>query len=93
MTSLEFQNWWDRFRVTGDICPIRLGMSRGEVRAIFGDPEDTGGTSRKHPTAAIWKYGGLEFHFGSEPDDNLSLIYMERNEVVQISISTVYGAE
>jgi hypothetical protein len=79
--------------MTGDICPIRLGMSRVEVRAIFGDPEDTGGTSQKYPTPAIWKYGGLEFHFGSKPDDNLSLIYMERNEGVQISISAVDGAE
>jgi hypothetical protein len=68
-------------------------MSRGEVRAIFGDPDATGGTSRKYPTPAIWKYGDLEFHFGPRPDDNLSLIYMERNEVVEISIIAVDGAE
>lgn len=80
---------WDRFKVTGDICPIRLGMPREEIRAIFGDPEYSGGTSRKYPTPAIWKYGDLEFHFGPKRNDQLNLIYMERDEVVRVSISVL----
>lgn len=91
MTSRQFQNWWDRFKVTGDLCPIRLGMSRDEIRAFFGDPDDTGATSRKYPLPAIWKYGDLEFHF-DRLDAKLSLVYMERDEVVRISIGEVDSA-
>jgi len=92
MTSPAFQDWWKQFKVTGDICPVRLGMSRDEVRAVLGDPEDTGGTSRKHSTPAIWKYDELEFHFGPGPDDHLELIYLERDAVVQISIGLCASA-
>jgi len=91
MTSPEFLNWWDRFKVTGDICPLHLGMSRDELRKLFGDPEDTSTGSRKHPTPAIWKYGDLEFHFDRASEGRLCLIYMERDDVVKISISC-YGA-
>jgi hypothetical protein len=88
MPSQDFLTWWSRFRESGDICPIRLGMSRDELRAILGSPDDTGGTSRRHRTAAIWKYNELEFHFGSGPDDSLRLIYLERDDVVELSISS-----
>ena len=67
-------------------------MSRDELRAIFGQTEVTGGTSCKYPTPTIWKYGELEFHFGSKADDKLSLIYMEQDEIVRISISMIDGA-
>jgi hypothetical protein len=67
-------------------------MSRDEVRGILGDPEDIGGTSRKHRTPAIWKYGDLEFHFGPKVNDQLSLIYMEQDELVRISISIFENA-
>ena len=63
MASATFQEWYEKFASTGDICPIRLGMSRDEIRATFGEPDDVGATSRKRPEAAIWVYGGLEFHF------------------------------
>ena len=92
MSSRVFQEWWDRFKVTGDICPVRLGMSRDDLRMLFGDPDDTGGTSRKHPTPAIWKYGDLEFHFDFKSDDRLCLIYMERDDIPKISISSSNGA-
>jgi hypothetical protein len=67
-------------------------MSREDLRILFGDPDDTGGTSRKHPTPSIWKYGDLEFHFGFRSDDSLWFIYMERDEVTKVSISSVNGA-
>ena len=92
MSSREFQEWWERFQITGDICPLSLGMSREELRRLFGDPEVTGGTSRKHRTPAIWKYGDLEFHFGLRAEDPLWLIYMERDGVTKISISSFNGA-
>ena len=77
-------------RVTGDICPVRLGMSRDALRKLFGEPDGTSTGSRKHPTTAIWKYGDLEFHFGPRVDDFLSLIYLEQNEVTKISIGRVF---
>jgi hypothetical protein len=85
--SPEFQSWWDSFRDTGDICPIRLGMSREEIRAILGQPDDVGVTSRKWRTPAIYKYGDVEFHFGLGPQGTLILIYRERDGIAQISIS------
>lgn len=44
---------------------VRLGMSRDEVRECLGDPDDTGGTSRKQHVPRIWKYGEVELHFGT----------------------------
>jgi hypothetical protein len=88
MTSLEFERWYEKFASTGDICPIRLGMSRAEVRAAFGNPDDTGGTSRERQQPAIWVYGGLEFHFDHAAGDELFLIYRDTTEgVVETSIS------
>src|SRR5262245_2381004 len=83
MPSAEFTLWWERLRFTGDICPIHLGMTRDEVSSLLGPPDDTGGTSRKHRTPAIWRYGELEFHFGPRPTDPLSLIFLERDGVVR----------
>lgn len=71
-------------KTTGDICPVRLGMSRAELRAILGEPDETGGTSRRHPSPRIWKYDRVEFHFG--PPDALVLIFMEDAEIVRLSI-------
>lgn len=91
MASREFQEWWDRFSAAGDICPVRLGMTREELRELFGDPDETGGASLKHRAPSIWKYGDLEFHFGLRPEDPLRLIYLERDEVVKVSISAQNG--
>lgn len=86
MPSPEFQFWWDSFRQTGDICPLRLGMSRDELKAVLGEPDDVGGTSRKWRTPAIFKYADVEFHFGPGPQGTLILIYRERDGVAEISI-------
>ncbi len=80
MASLEFQQWYEKFVSTGDICPIRLGMSRDEVRAVFGEPDDVGGTSRKRRMPGIWVYGGLEFHVDHAAGDKLFLIFRETAE-------------
>ena len=93
MSSPEFQAWWANFRVTGDICPVRLGITRDELKAILGEPDDVSTTSRKHRTPAIFKYEELEFHFEPEPDGRLSLIYMEVDNVPTISISVIYAKE
>ena len=89
MASAEFKTWWESFRVTGDICPVRLGMTRDDLRAILGEPDDVGGTSRKYPNPAIWKYGELEFHFEQGQDGTLWLIYSEVNDVPAVSIRVI----
>ena len=40
---------------------IRLGMTRNQVRAVLGEPDDVGGTSRKYKIPCCWKYGDVEF--------------------------------
>ena len=37
-----------------------MGLSKGEVRRLLGEPEDCSETNRK---TEIWKYGGLEIAF------------------------------
>ena len=94
MSSPEFDAWWANFRVTGDICPIRLGMTRDEVKAIFGEPDDVSTMSRSQRVPAIYRYKDLEFHFGqggSGPQAGLSLIYREVDEIPSISI--IYAEE
>ena len=86
MPSSEFNNWWESFRVSGDICPVRLGITRDELKAILGEPDDVGGTSRKQRTPVIWKYDQLEFFFGRGSDGVLELIYSEVDNVPAISI-------
>lgn len=88
MPSDAFKSWWKKFRATGDICPVRLGCSREDIRTLFGEPDAVGGTSRKYRTPAVWKYGELEFHFGPKSTDLLALIYSESADgIVETSIS------
>ena len=74
---IGFQSWWQDYKRSGRISPIRMDMTREEVRAVLGEPDDVGGTSRKHRTPAIWKYGDVEFHFDYTAGGRLFLIYRE----------------
>ena len=86
MPSPEFQSWWESFSRTGDICPLRLGMTRAELKAVIGEPDDVGGTSRRWRTPAIFRYADVEFHFDLGPQGTLSLIYQERDGIPERSI-------
>jgi hypothetical protein len=55
-----------------------LGATRDEIRQLLGEPHDTGGTSRRHPTPSIWKYEEIEYHFGL--DGRVCLIYTEDSD-------------
>lgn len=68
------------FVQTGRFGSVALGQSRAEVRSFLGEPDDLGGTSRKHRKPAIWKYGGFEFHF-PPPGDSLSLIHVDHFDI------------
>jgi len=87
MADERFATWLLRFQQTGDICPVRLGLPREELRSILGDPDDFGGTSRKHPLPRVWKYGHLEFHFGDSSAHGLCLIYQDAPDgIVRVCI-------
>jgi len=77
MPSDAFKSWSRKFGETGDICPVRLGCTREEIRSIFGEPDAVGGALHKHKPPKIWKYGDLEFHFGTKSTDTLSLIWSD----------------
>lgn len=42
---------------------LKLGMTRQELEAVLGIPDEVGGTSRKYQISSIWKYGDVEFVF------------------------------
>ena len=72
-----FERWWRRFQATGRIAPLRLGATRAEVHRLLGEPDDTGGTSRRQRLPLIWRYGEVEFHFEPGGNGGLWLIYRE----------------
>lgn len=62
----DFNGWLNNFQDTGQINPLRLGMTTAELQELFGFPHDLrhGGTTRL--------YGAYQFHF---QEDKLVLIY------------------
>jgi len=91
MASKMFEEWWDHFVQTGDICPLRLGAERREVETLFGRPDDFSNDASSPERAAIWKYNELELHFGDEQKSRLTLIYLDTEDVVLLSIGGDYG--
>ncbi len=65
------------FAVTGNFGPVGAGFTPVRLEALFGEPEATGGTSRRWRRPLIWKYGDLDFHF-SGPDGVLVLVHLDR---------------
>jgi hypothetical protein len=65
------------FLKTGEFGPIRLGISRRQLRGHLGEPEDWGPAPRAKHNAGIWKYGDVEFHFSG---DTLWLIFADNVE-------------
>jgi len=63
------------FIISGELGPIRLGMSRTEVEKQLGKADDwsTSHTNQQFP--AIWKYGNVELHFGD--DDKVEMIFLD----------------
>ena len=62
------------FLQTGEFGPIRLGLSRRQLRSRLGEPEAWGPAPRAKHNAGIWKYGDVEFHFNG---DMLWLIFAD----------------
>jgi len=62
------------FLRTGEFGPVRLGISRRQLRDHLGEPENWGPAPRAKHNASIWKYGDIEFHFNG---DTLWLIFAD----------------
>jgi len=73
--SAAFNDWWSGYELAGSITPVQLGMTRDDLRALFGEPDDTARGWRRRPLMGIWKFGVIEFHF--DTDGRLYLIYTE----------------
>ncbi len=71
------------FLRTGEFGPVRLEMSRGQLRGLLGEPENWGPSPTKHE-AGLWKYGDVEFHF--QIDNLIWLIHAD-------SIDTLDGGK
>ena len=56
------------FLRTGEFGPIKLGISRAELRGCLDGPEDWEPYPKAKQHAAVWKYGDIEFYFD---DDNI----------------------
>jgi hypothetical protein len=63
---------------SGIFGPIKLSMSRDEVIAVLGEPDDFSVNTRRrrHRKPAIIKYGDVEFYFTDETDQ-LHMIYAD----------------
>lgn len=59
---------------------IGIGITREEVVAVAGNPDDTGGVSRKYRTPSIYKYGAIELHFEKSKEGKLTMAYTEGDD-------------
>ncbi len=72
----------ERERMSDLLAKVKLGMTREEVVAAVGEPDDKGATSRKYPTPSVYKYGDIELHFLPWKNGTLDTIWDEANERV-----------
>ena len=56
---------------------VRISMTREEVIAKLGTPNDMGRTSRKYQTPSIYKYGLIQLHFEPWSTGKLWMVYTE----------------
>ena len=61
----------------GIVEKLRIGMTREDVVRILGQPDDTGGASRKYRTPCIYKYRDIELHFTNGRNGLLWMVYKE----------------
>ena len=78
-SSTAFIDWWAQYERTGAIIPVQLGMTRDNLRGLFGEPDATAQGFRRRPLMGIWRFGQIEFHF--DADGRLYQIYMEDEDL------------
>lgn len=60
------------------LAKVKSNMTREEVKAILGEPDAEGVTSRKYPTPCVYKYGEIELHFLPWKNGTLTTVYTEK---------------
>ena len=78
--TVQFDEWLYQFRERGWIQPLRFGMTREQLVAELGEPDDYAQGWRKAKAPMILKYGLVEFHFGPAETDRLLMIYSDTPE-------------
>jgi len=58
-----------------EVCQkVKIGMTRDEVKATLGEPDDISIGTRKYPRPCVWKYGTVELHFYYPTNGGLWLV-------------------
>jgi hypothetical protein len=55
-------------------------MTRDEIRAALGQPDDCDTGSRRRTLPVIYKYRDFELHFEEGPEGGLKLVYLEDDD-------------
>jgi len=71
----------EEFIRSGQLGPIKIGLSRNEVKTAFGEPNQWHSKSPSWKTANIWKYGDTEFHFRA---DKLWMIFFDEFDIPNV---------
>lgn len=74
LVATPFLDWYASFEATRELGPVHGGLSRGDVKRLFGVPFDE--SLRWRGEYGILVYADLEFHFGPE-GIGLCLLYRE----------------
>jgi hypothetical protein len=65
------------FVATGRFFGFDSHTTRDDVIAVLGNPDDTGGVTKRQPRGICCVYGGIELHFGPQDTDCLSLLHFD----------------
>jgi hypothetical protein len=68
------------FLRTGNLGDLRGGMSQDEVRALLGEPDAAGNTSRRYPRPSLFLYGTVELNFRQQAPHELVSLWWEAGE-------------
>ncbi|MCP3935866.1 MAG: hypothetical protein GY708_10895 [Actinomycetia bacterium] len=66
---------------SGEFGPVRLGMTKDEVRRALGAPDDMMSPSRRRRESPCWFYGDVEIYF-APPQWTVSLIFADEFKVL-----------
>jgi hypothetical protein len=70
----------ERFLRTGRLGDLEAGMSAEQVRALLGEPDAVGGTSRKYTRPCVWLYGSAEVYFRQQPPHDFLAVLWDAGE-------------
>jgi hypothetical protein len=73
-----------------DLSELRVGMSREDVIAKFGEPELKGVTSRRYKTPQVFRYGRTEFIF--EQRETGGLVFVQEVDEFGFHVRIVFGS-